>query len=119
MNLKSERLKASKSQKEIAEIANVTQATYSGWETGKFEVDLKHLVDLANYFNVTTDYLLGRTENPKNEEIKTDEIKFDDLEFALFGEVREFDDELKSKILEYAQLLKLKKEAQKKKAEGK
>ena len=114
--LKDLRINKKLSQQNMADHLGVAKSTYSYWESGKIEMNNEALFRLSDFFKVSIDYLLGKSDNIL---VSNDEIKFDDLEFALFGEVREFDDELKSKILEYAQLLKLKKEAQKKKAEGK
>ena len=56
------------SQKEIAQILKVGQTTYSGWETGKFEIDFKNLKKLAEFYNVSIDYILGYepTDNPQS-----------------------------------------------------
>ena len=48
-------------QKEIAEILNVTYSTVSGWETGKDTIPLRQLIDFANKFNLSLDYLFGLT----------------------------------------------------------
>lgn len=50
------------SQKEFSKIFNVAQNTISQWEQGKRNMDTEILVKLADYFQVTTDYLLGRSE---------------------------------------------------------
>ncbi len=44
---------------------NMTQNTISRYETGVHEADYKTLILFADYFDVSVDYLLGRTENPK------------------------------------------------------
>ena len=49
-------------QKTLADYIGVTQATLSGWETGKYDIDNKSLSKCADYFGVTTDYILGRTD---------------------------------------------------------
>ena len=61
-NLKEIRIERQKKQIEVAEAMNVVPATYSSWETGKTEPDLNKLTQLADYFQVTTDYLLGRED---------------------------------------------------------
>ena len=51
--------------KDMAEIAGVT---YRGWqyiENGTKEPAISKVVALAEYFNVSLDYLVGRTDNPK------------------------------------------------------
>ncbi|MBR2175652.1 MAG: helix-turn-helix transcriptional regulator [Clostridia bacterium] len=43
---------------------NLAQNTISQYETGVREPDFQTLIAIADYFNVSIDYLLGRTENP-------------------------------------------------------
>ena len=50
-------------QKQLAEILNVSPGTVSNYENGVYYPDVEKIVQLANLFHVTTDYLLGRTEN--------------------------------------------------------
>lgn len=47
------------SQQALADYIGVTQATLSGWENGKYEMDNQSLAKCADYFGVTTGYLLG------------------------------------------------------------
>lgn len=47
------------SQETLANYIGVTQATLSGWETGKYDIDNQSLAKCAEYFGVTTGYLLG------------------------------------------------------------
>ena len=47
-------------QKEVAAILGIDQRVYSNYETGKREIPLHHLVALADFYHLTTDYLLGR-----------------------------------------------------------
>lgn len=48
-------------QKDIAEILNVSQNTYSQYETGVISLTAEVLIKLADYYGVTVDYLLDRT----------------------------------------------------------
>lgn len=48
-------------QKELAKELNVTTGTISNYENDVHSPDLETLVKIADYFNVSTDYLLGRT----------------------------------------------------------
>ncbi len=61
------------SQKYIGSILNITQSTYVSYETNRRIIPLKHLNTLANFYNVSTDYLLGLTNKSKN----TEAIKLD------------------------------------------
>lgn len=55
------------SQSELAKLIGVSQTTITAWETGKAEPSSSAVNSLADYFNVTTDYLLGRPEKKDNE----------------------------------------------------
>ncbi len=57
--LKELRKKHKLSQQELAQKLGVTQATLSGWENEKFELDNSSLLKCAEIFQVSTDYLLG------------------------------------------------------------
>ncbi len=48
-------------QKDLAKILNCTQACYSYYENGKRDIPTELLGILADYYGVSTDYLLGRT----------------------------------------------------------
>ena len=59
------RLRNQLKQEELSKIINVSQASLSGYESGKYEPDNKTLLNLSAYFNVTTDYLLGNNSTPE------------------------------------------------------
>lgn len=48
------------SQKDFAQVLKVSQQTVASWESGRTEPSNNALKDIADYFNVSTDYLLGR-----------------------------------------------------------
>lgn len=50
------------SQIELGKALAVTKQTISNWENDNILPSIEMLVKIADYFNVTTDYLLGRTE---------------------------------------------------------
>lgn len=64
--IKDERNKRSLSQLALSKLIGVSQQTIGSWETGRTSPDLLMLVNLADFFDVTTDYLLGRTKNRKS-----------------------------------------------------
>ena len=49
-------------QRELAEVLHVSQNTYSQYENGVIELTAEKLVLLADFYEVSVDYLLGRTE---------------------------------------------------------
>ncbi len=67
------RLALGVSQRMIAEYLGVTNQTYSNYETGKREPSREMVLRLADYFDVTTDYLLGR-ETPQEPEERLDGV---------------------------------------------
>ena len=48
-------------QKELADVLGISTRTYSHYENGTRKIPLDILVTLADYYNCSTDYLLGRT----------------------------------------------------------
>lgn len=65
VRLKELRKKKGISQLRLATELNTTQNTISRYETGEREPGIDELIKIADYFNVSVDYLIGRTENPK------------------------------------------------------
>ncbi|MBQ3111154.1 MAG: helix-turn-helix transcriptional regulator [Clostridia bacterium] len=64
------RLRALREQRNISQLKlaldlNMNQNTISRYETGVREADYSTLIKIADYFNVSIDYLLERTENPE------------------------------------------------------
>ena len=51
-------------QTQVAKILGMSQTGYSKYETGENDIPTAILIKLADYYNVSTDYLLGRTNNP-------------------------------------------------------
>ncbi len=49
-------------QKQIANILNIHQTTYSDYELGRLNIPLAVLHKLADYYGVSIDYLVGRTK---------------------------------------------------------
>ena len=51
-------------QKDIATYLNVSQNTYSQYETGVISLTAEVLIKLSDYYGVSIDFLLDRTNNP-------------------------------------------------------
>ena len=56
-------------QKDLAKVLYVTDGTISNYENGVHLPDVDKLISLADYFGVTTDYLLGRCSSPLSPDI--------------------------------------------------
>ncbi len=64
------RLKYLREQRKISQIRlamdlNMSQNSISRYETGAHQADYATLIKIADYFNVSIDYLLERTDNPE------------------------------------------------------
>lgn len=69
MSVFNERLKECRNknnlmQKQISEFLNITTRNYQRYEAGVLEPNIDKLIALSNYFDVSLDYLVGRTDNP-------------------------------------------------------
>ena len=64
MRLKEIRKMKKISQLKLAMDLNMNQNTISRYETGEREPGINELIKIADYFNVSVDYLLERTDNP-------------------------------------------------------
>lgn len=53
-------------QRELAEYLDIRQTTYSKYELGKIDIPVDALIKLADYYQVTLDYLVGREVPKKN-----------------------------------------------------
>ena len=65
LRLKELREKRRLSQITLAMELNLNQNSISRYENGEREADYATLIAIADYFNVSVDYLLGRTDNPR------------------------------------------------------
>ena len=59
------RTDADMSQKQISEVLHISQRSYSHYETGSRNIPIEMLIRLANYYETSIDYLVGRTDNKK------------------------------------------------------
>lgn len=64
-NIKNLREDSDKTQQELASYLNVKQTTYSKYELGKINIPIEVFIKLADYYDVSVDYLLGRTSKKK------------------------------------------------------
>ncbi|MBQ9949588.1 MAG: helix-turn-helix transcriptional regulator [Clostridia bacterium] len=65
MRLKELRKERGLTQLKLAIDLNANQNTISRYESGEREPGIEELIRIADYFDVSVDYLIGRTENPK------------------------------------------------------
>ena len=65
MRLKDLREDMDLTQKQVADVLNVKQNTYSQYENGIHELPLDALIKLARFYGTSTDYILRLTDEPK------------------------------------------------------
>ncbi len=49
-------------QRQLAQVLHVSQTTYSRYESGAIDIPSDALIKLADFYGVSTDYLLGRSD---------------------------------------------------------
>ena len=63
------------SMKALGDCIGVAESTISQYETGKRQPDLETLSKLSDFFGVTTDYLIGRKEEPPQQNARAEKFK--------------------------------------------
>ncbi|MCM3699248.1 helix-turn-helix domain-containing protein [Paenibacillus macerans] len=72
------------SQQELSDRLGLNRATYARYETGDTQPDFDTLKKFADFFNVSTDYLLGRTNSPQSSEQANGFTEDEQAEFEAF-----------------------------------
>lgn len=91
------------SQAKLAELFNISQQAVSHYEKGSRDIDSALLKNLANFFNVSTDYLLGisdiknYTDDSNITIALNSETDYDDLPDEAIKEINNFIDYVKEK----------------------
>lgn len=86
------------SQKELADRLFVTVATISNYEHGVHFPDVEKLVALADFFDVTTDYLLGRATSNLSPDILEEPLIADKTTGVVIQEIKNLNVERKKAI---------------------
>lgn len=99
INLKSLREHKQISQKQLCDDLKIKTVTYNSWEKGKNEPSCENLVKLADYYNVTLDYLFGR-------EFKNDLGYLTKEQFEIISAFLELEDGKQKKVAGYISAIK-------------
>ena len=94
-------------QKELANYLNVTVATISNYEKGVHSPDLNTLVKLADFYGVSTDYLLQRTKYNASMDMLNHQLSMDYTLSDLINTTLELDQRNTTALLDYYELLTL------------
>lgn len=64
-NIKNLREDNDLTQEQLARVLNIKQTTYSKYELGKINIPIDTFITLADFYDVSIDYLVGRTKKKK------------------------------------------------------
>ena len=112
VRLRELRKKAKKNLREVGEATNIAYSGLATIERGERKCNSSTLDILATYYNVTTDYLLGKTDNPNslNVTIADADGSITSIEYTLLDKMKGFTLEDFKKIDEYIDFIKSKKD---------
>lgn len=98
------KLRGKRSQEEVAEKVGISRARLSHYETERSQPDYDTLSRLADYYGVTIDYILGKSNDPRltADEEKAVDKKVKELMEIIESMPEEKRNEMKEKILAYA-----------------
>lgn len=91
-------------QEELGKKINVTKVSISGYENGNRSPDTETLQKIADFFNVSTDYLLCRTDK-RNQENDNDELMDPELNI-FFKELKEDSPERREQLMKIWEIIK-------------
>lgn len=95
-------------QKELADYLRLSVGTISNYENNIHSPDLETLCKIADYFGVTTDYILGRTAYRCDPEILNRRISRDYTVTDIINTVLSLDSSTVDRLMEYADFLRSK-----------
>lgn len=104
--LKQLRMEKGKTQKEMAKELGTTDVSIGRYELGTREPKTDILNALADYFDVTTDYLLGRTDEKHAKKERFQGVN--SISAHRIGNIEQLPDEALDQLDDYIEMLKLK-----------
>jgi transcriptional regulator with XRE-family HTH domain len=95
-------------QSEIANVLGTTQQHYSKYETGEYELPVRALVLLADYYGVSTEYLLGRPYLKDDLTVLGRKVDEEQTAGDVLDDIMSLNPKARASVLEYISLHKLK-----------
>lgn len=98
--LKELRTQRNLTQKDVADVLQISRPAYTNYETGKRNLDNEALLKLSEFYNVSTDYLLGNDEPIQKEKSPSelDELLNDPLNKELLLKLAKLSPETKQSL---------------------
>ena len=102
LRLKELREKAGYSQYAFADVFHVSQSAIASWEAGTREPKFATMMRLADFFNVSVDYLLGRTDdtNPNQQTSNSDDKELDQKFLKLLSDIESLSPSQQEKFMD-------------------
>ena len=101
------------SQSDIAAVLGISQQHYSKYETGEYELPLRHFITLAEHYGVSADYLIGRCSYEEKKSLEMIYVTRDCSCEKLVQDILSLSEHGRQSVVEYVGLQKLR-ETQKK-----
>lgn len=99
--IRSLREKHNLTQEQIAKKIGISRGTYAHYEINKRRPDYETLIKIAEIFDVSTDYLVGRSDNPGYKIIDDNKLESDpDLQIA-FNAATDFSEEARKQTIDF------------------
>jgi len=95
-------------QSDIAKLIGTTQQQYSKYETGESELPLRALAILSDYYNISADFLMGRTDCMEGAAGLNRKISTDCTAGRFISDLLSLSDAGRQAVIEYVGLQKLK-----------
>jgi transcriptional regulator with XRE-family HTH domain len=105
-------------QSDIADLIGTTQQQYSNYETGESELPLHALAILADHYNVSADYLMGRTECREGVTAQNKKVSEDSTVGAVISDILSLSAAGRASVIDYISMRKMKETNDKQKKNG-
>ena len=96
------------SQSDIAAILGISQQHYSKYETGEYELPLRHFITLAKFYGVSADYLIGRCSYDEKKPLDMVYVTCDYTCEKLVQDTLSLSEHGRKAVVEYVELQRLK-----------
>ncbi len=95
-------------QTEVAAVLGISQQHYSKYESGEYELPLRHFITLAEYYEVSADYLIGRCSYDEKKPLELVYVTRDCSCEKILRDILSLDEHGRAAVVEYVGLQKLK-----------
>lgn len=95
-------------QTEVAAVLGISQQHYSKYESGEYELPLRHFITLAEYYGVSADYLIGRCSYDEKTPLELVYVTRDCSCEKFLRDTLSLNEHSRISVVEYVELQKLK-----------